>query len=528
MKVRLSIRGKLLVTFGIIVLLILGGNWYTFHLVEQLDDAHMVAIEQEEFSAFVAQREVEHLAWGQDLLASLLQDREFKGSLDHTACPLGEWYYTYVKSADFAELPKAMQDQLKGLEEPHRNLHQHAARLVALRANRVSTAELLNYYEANVEPNLKHSRQIMAELRQGAGQLGRLAVDEAEAIGDKTYKTLILSMIIVAIFSLGLILALSSGINNTLSQVVGLAHNIAKGDLSGSLDIRSGDECETMAITINQFVGHVREIVGGVRTSAISINDTSHQVASAMDEMSAATQEVASAASQFAAHVQQVSFDANEMATQAEQIAGSGREGSQQLEDLLQTMDKIEIVVAELADSVKDLNHETVQIETITATITDIADQINLLALNAAIEAARAGEQGRGFAVVAEEIRRLAERSSQASGEIELLISKVSARSDDTLQSMEHGSKAVDDGVTAVEEAARRLGAIIASVEEMSERIQTIARAAEGLAAGSQEIAAATEEQSATVEEISSSSQMLAVTADTLETSVRGIKTGDE
>lgn len=528
MKVKLSIRGKLLVTFGIIVLLILGGNWYTFRLVEKLDDAHMIAIEQEEFSAFIAEREAGHSAWGQDLLASILLDKDFKGSLDHTTCALGEWYYGFMKSTDFAKLPRSMQDQLKALEEPHRNIHQNAAKLVALRANRASTAELLRYYEMNVEPNLKRSRGIMEELRVGAKRLGQQAVDEAETIGESTYKGMILSMIIIAIVSVVLILGLSSGIHGTLTQVVGLAHRISQGDLTGSLDIESGDECETMAVTINQFVGYVREIVGGVRTSAISINDTSHQVASAMDEMSAATQEVASAASQFAAHVQQVSFDANEMARQAEQIAGSGREGSQQLEDLLLTMDKIEVVVAELADSVKDLNRETVQIETITATITDIADQINLLALNAAIEAARAGEQGRGFAVVAEEIRRLAERSSEASGEIELLISKVSARSDDTLHSMEHGSKAVDDGVTAVEEAAKRLGAIIASVEEMSERIQTIARAAEGLAAGSQEIAAATEEQSATVEEISSSSQMLAVTADALKESVRGVKTGDE
>ena len=84
-------------------------------------------------------------------------------------------------------------------------------------------------------------------------------------------------------------------------------------------------------------------------------------------------------------------------------------------------MDEIEAVVGQLADSVRDLNQETSKIESITATIADIADRINLLALNAAIEAARAGEQGRGFAVVAEEVRRLAERSSKASGEIAAL-----------------------------------------------------------------------------------------------------------
>ncbi|NLK07354.1 MAG: HAMP domain-containing protein [Firmicutes bacterium] len=528
MKTKLSIRGKLLTVFAIIVLLIVAGNRYTFRLIRQLDDAHMVAIDQEHFSAFVAQREVDHLAWGQDLLASMLYSRDFQGELDPTACALGKWYYSYIESADFAALPNTMQKLLKDLERPHKNLHEGAAGLVSFMQTQATTAELFRYFEDNVGPHLTEARGIMAQLRLGASELGQQAVLEAEAVGDRTYKTLMLAMVAVAILSIGLIVFVTAGITRVLEQVVSLARRIGDGDLSGSLQVSSGDECETMATAINQFVDHVRDIVRNVRSSVMSINNTSHQVARAMDEMSAATQDVATTASEFATHVQQVSFDASEMAEQAQGIAVTGHEGSQQLDDLLKTMDRIEAVVGELAEAVQDLNLETVEIETITATIADIADQINLLALNAAIEAARAGEQGRGFAVVAEEIRDLAERSSQASGEIELLISRVAARSDATLASMGQGSEAVNEGVVAVEGTAQRLGAIITSVEQMSERIQAIAHAAEGLAAGSQEIAAATEEQSATVDEISNSSQMLAVTADTLDTAVRGIKTGDE
>ncbi|NMB45796.1 MAG: HAMP domain-containing protein [Firmicutes bacterium] len=528
MKMRMSMRGKLLATFGVIIGLTLAGNLYTFHLLKRWDAAHMAAIAEEQFGVFVAEREVDHLAWDVDLLTALLLGEQFEGELDPTACKLGQWHYSYTSTEDFEGLSPEMRAKITALETPHSQLHEQARRLLSLRDENLPSAALVRDYRASVEPNLNQVRQIMAELRQDAKVEGLAAIDLAEAIEVQTIKVFWLVIIATVIISIALVAVLSGGIHSTLQAVVAMAKDIARGDLSGSLSIKTGDELETMADTVNQFVDHVRDIVNGVRASVISLNGTSHQVARAMDEMSASTQEVAATASQFAAHVQQVSLDANEMAKNADRIAGSGREGSDRLDEVLRRMAEIELVVGKLAESVKELNHETGQIESITATITDIADQINLLALNAAIEAARAGEQGRGFAVVAEEVRRLAERSSEASGEIALLIARVSDRSDETLQSMGQGSRAVADGVTAVEGAAALLRGIIQSIDEMSERIQAIAQAAEGLAAGSEEMAAATEQQSATVQEISNSSQLMAVTADSLESSVRDIKTGDE
>lgn len=525
---RKSMRGTLLASFGVIIGLILAGNLYTFRLLRRWDASHMDAIAQEQFSAFMAEREVDHLAWDVDLLTALLLGEAFDGELDPTGCKLGEWYYSSTKAVDFQDLPEELQKKVIALETPHRHLHDQAANLLSLREEGLPLAQLLFRYESSVEPSLNQVRQILADIREDAHDRGLAAIDLAEKIESQTIRLFWAIIVVTIIISTVLIMRLTGGIHRTLQAVVGMAKDIAQGDLSGSLAIDTGDECETMAHTINKFVDHVRDIVKGVRQTAISLNGTSHQVARAMDEMSASTQEVASAASEFAAHVQQVSFDASEMAKNAEEIAVSGQEGSDRLDEVLRRMAEIEEVVGELADSVQELNHETVQMESITATITEIADQINLLALNAAIEAARAGEQGRGFAVVAEEVRRLAERSSQASGEIAVLLSRVSSRSDDTLQSMGYGSKAVADGANAVERAAALLRGIIDSIDEMSQRIQAIAQAAEGLAAGSEEIAAATEQQSATVQEISNASQMMAVTADNLESSVRGIKTGEE
>ncbi|NLY51511.1 MAG: hypothetical protein GX063_01200 [Firmicutes bacterium] len=528
MKIRLSMRGKLLITFGVIIGLMLFGTGVVFRLMDNWKTAQWHAIDQEKLATFMAEREIDHLAWDVDLLTALLLGEPFTGQLDPTACNLGKWFYSYTASEEFQELPQNMQKKIMALETPHQRLHEGAREVLRLRDSSVPLQDLLIDYQTQVAPNLNQVRQILADVRVDAQSAASATVKAAERMEAQTIRTLWLAILITLGLSIILVLRFTTSIHRTLQAVLGMAEEVSHGDLTGSLSIESGDECEKMANAINEFVAHVRDIVGEVRRSAVAINDTSHQVARAMDEMTASTQEVASAASEFAAHVQQVSFDANEMAKNAEAIAKSGRNGSERLDDVLQRMDEIEAVVGQLADSVKDLNQETSMIETITATIADIADQINLLALNAAIEAARAGEQGRGFAVVAEEVRRLAERSSQASGEIAALISRVAKRSDETLESMEQGSRAVADGASAVENAAELLRQIIESIDTMSSRIQAIAGAAEGLAAGSEEIAAATQQQSATVQEISNSSQMLAVTASNLESSVRDIKTGDE
>lgn len=529
MKIRLSsMRGKLLITFGIIIALMLFGTGVVFRLMNNWKTAHWQAIDQEKLATFMAEREIDHLAWDVDLLTAILLGEPFAGQLDPTACNLGRWFYSYVGSDEYLQLPQNMQKKIASLETPHQRLHQGAREVLALRDSGVSLQGILVDYQTKVLPNLNQVRQILADVRVDAQSAASATVKAAERMEAQTTRILWTAILISLGVSILLVLRFTRGIHRTLQAVLGLAERVSRGDLTGSVSIKSGDECEKMADAINEFVAHVRRIVAEARRSALSINHTSHQVARAMDEITASTQEVASAASEFAAHVQQVSFDANEMAKNAESIANSGREGSAKLDDVLQHMDEIEAVVGQLADSVRDLNQETSKIESITATIADIADQINLLALNAAIEAARAGEQGRGFAVVAEEVRRLAERSSKASGEIAALISRVAKRSDETLESMERGSRAVADGASAVENAAELLRQIIESIDTMSSKIQAIAGAAEGLAAGSEEIAAATQQQSATVQEVSNTSQLLAVTASNLEASVRNIETGDE
>ncbi|WP_420897082.1 methyl-accepting chemotaxis protein [Neomoorella thermoacetica] len=200
---------------------------------------------------------------------------------------------------------------------------------------------------------------------------------------------------------------------------------------------------------------------------------------------------------------------------------------------------------ARVEGAITNLQRQSQTIGQIVDLIAAIADQTNLLALNAAIEAARAGEQGRGFAVVAEEVRKLAEQSRTAAGEIGGLIQGVKADMERAALAMNKGARAVNEGnniiaagdVTfrkireAVEEVARQVQEVSASTEEMArgseEMVNSMAainQASQQVAETAQKVAASTEEHSTATEEIAATAASLAGLGQELQASVARFK----
>jgi len=158
------------------------------------------------------------------------------------------------------------------------------------------------------------------------------------------------------------------------------------------------------------------------------------------------------------------------------------------------------------ATKMEELGKSSDQIGRIISVIDDIADQTNLLALNAAIEAARAGEQGRGFAVVADEVRKLAERTSNATKEIAQMIKSIQSETKNAVKAMQAGNMQVEQGLVTTAQAGESLGEIIQMAHQVGEMVLHIATAA------SQQ-SGATEEVSGNMEQISRISQDAAVGA---------------
>ncbi len=242
---------------------------------------------------------------------------------------------------------------------------------------------------------------------------------------------------------------------------------------------------------INQAINEVAEAIEATASAANQISSSAEEMAAGSQEQSAQTSEVAAAIEQMAATISQTTQHVLQTNKAAQESGDFAKNGQRVIEGTIAGMKKIEEVVSHSSKIILKLGESSGQIGEIIQVINDIADQTNLLALNAAIEAARAGEQGRGFAVVADEVRKLAERTSSATNEIEGMVTQIQKDSKNAVEAIEQGNEEVSKGMIEATKAGESMTEIVRSSEEVLE-IST-------------QVAAASEEQSATVEQISKS-----------------------
>ncbi len=281
-------------------------------------------------------------------------------------------------------------------------------------------------------------------------------------------------------------LLLAGAINRALSRSIRAITALAAGQMPEALDAARSDELGELARAVNSMVSTREQLAGALaqasqrvehasrELSAHSDNVGTHvgnqttqlaQLVSAMQEMNAAAGEIAGKASEVSAQ-----------STQAGRHATSGRDVVAQA---VVDMETIATQVQASCEVMGELGRKGEQIGEIIEVINDIADQTNLLALNAAIEAARAGEHGRGFAVVADEVRKLAERTQQATQEVATSITQIQAGTKDAVTRMNANRAQVSSGVEKARGAGAALEQIVAGTSQVGDAVRNIAAAAE-------------------------------------------------
>ena len=394
-------------------------------------------------------------------------------------------------------------------------------------------------------------------------QLDKEAVQVQENLKSQSdFRETLLLVILVFSVLLGIILGVNilRAILRPLHLLKEQMNHISEGDgdLTKSITVKDKDEFGEVAASFNKFVQSLREMM-------YRISQSSEQAASTSEQFLASAEETKGSSDQIARSMQKISANMNHqteildessvavkeslngilnIATSTSSVANSVEEvsmkadnGEKSVEKIVDSMEFINKSVEQADSSIKNLADDVLKIDQITEIINDIANQTNLLALNAAIEAARAGEHGKGFSVVAEEVRLLADQSSQSANQIRDLINHIQVEAKNTVNTIVIVKDNVNDGNSLIQDTAVQFKEILEAISNVSAQIQVIAATTEHIGSGfslvtkkaeevlllseeisgsTTEVTGTTEEQLATMEEIQTAAHSLTVVSETL------------
>ncbi|MDM8534156.1 methyl-accepting chemotaxis protein [Clostridiaceae bacterium HSG29] len=404
------------------------------------------------------------------------------------------------------------------------------------------------FYEYNNQNKFIHFTTLNST---GWTVLGNQSNTEIEESSKKMYMALLTIGLLAILGAFIVAYIYSSYLTKNLKLIVTEMEKIKDGDLNSSLDLKTkteigdvADNYNVMVTTLASLVTNIKNVVKNVEEESENLAATSQETAASANEVARAVDEIAQGATSQAQDTDNAVMltnkldeqfhtlleNTNNMLDSANSVSEGGKIGKEAVEELKEKTDENNKATSSIGIAINSLNEKSDNIGNILGTISSIAEQTNLLALNASIEAARAGEHGRGFAVVADEIRKLAEESSSAANQIDVIVQDIQHETKNTVSIMNEvndRSKEQNESVEKVNvsfehinNSINEIGELIKItgdfIDEMNENksnivsaIENISSVSEESAAGAEEVTASMDQQNIAIEDVAKAAEKL-------------------
>lgn len=513
----MSIKKKLFLSFGTILLILIGLSIYAIIAMTKIDNDYTFVLDDRVHKVVEASK-IQNATSLQGVYIRSYVLRQDNSDLENLTAQqkiVNETIATLEPLFNTAQ----MQAEFQIIKEQQAHYTEHVEEIIRLvRNGRTDDAYTVLFEEA--VPANRAIHDSITNIVDFQNEEMHMTSKETTETANLATTLLIVIALIGVILAAVLAVIITRGITIPLNRLTTAANIISTGDLrEKDIEVNTKDEIKELADAFNTMKTNLYNLINNVSMNVSNSTAAAEQLAASTDEVTVVSKDITARMETMVAGGEQAASIGNDCAIATDESAhGVGRiaeaaqalnsqaidmqematEGSQTLHTTEAQMKVIQQSSHETKERILQLSKQSAEIENITKVITDITDQTNLLALNAAIEAARAGEHGKGFAVVADEVRKLAEESKNSASKIVALTSNIQKDTKEVEESVNLTVENVDQGVTYLQNVQTTFSNIFGSISDMTAQIQEVSASSEQLSASTEELAASVNEMAHT------------------------------